>query len=238
MAQITTEDREVFRAAARAVNDAQLSVPASARSYRNALTVAILVLATAAIVFPLLATRADSRLLNLHPPLPSGPTSSTTPASTATVQPVPTARPTASPSQLPSAPPATVATGTPSTREPGSGATGFSEIASIELWGVLGGLVGALAGLRNLRGSAQPVGLQFAQIALKIPAGALTALVGVILLQAALTPNTLAVEDGKIAAFAILFGAAQETITTFVDRTAGTLLDKGKTLGEKTTQAA
>ena len=99
-------------------------------------------------------------------------------------------------------------------------------------------MVGALAGLRNLRGSTQPVGLQLAQIALKIPAGALTALVGVVLLQAALTPNTLAVEDGRIAAFAILFGAAQEPITAFVDRTAGNLLDKGKTLGEKTTQAA
>lgn len=211
MAQITNEDREAFRAAARAVNDAQLSVPATTRSYRNALTAAILVLATAAIVFPLLATRADSRLLNLHPVV--SPTSSATPSTAP------------APAQS-STPPET------------PGATRLSEIASIELWGVLGALVGALAGLRNLRGSSQPVGLQFAQIALKIPAGALTALVGVILLQAALTPNTLAVENGKIAAFAILFGAAQEPITAFVDRTAGTLLDKGRTLGERTAQAA
>jgi carbohydrate binding protein with CBMX2 domain len=37
MPQFTAEDRESFRAAARAVNDAQLSVPSSARSYRNAI---------------------------------------------------------------------------------------------------------------------------------------------------------------------------------------------------------
>ncbi len=43
------------------------------------------------------------------------------------------------------------------------------------------------------------------QIALKLPAGALTALVGVILLQAALTPTTQAVAVGKIAAIAVRF---------------------------------
>ena len=215
MQHFTAEDREALRAAARAVNDAQLSVPATARSYRNALTVAIFVLAIAAIVFPLLATRADARLLDLHPSATSGSTTAT-----------------------PCGRPGRFGGEAPSSEDSASGSTGISEIASIELWGVLGALVGALAGLRNLRGSTQPVGLQMAQIALKIPAGALTALVGIILLQAALTPNTLAVEDGKIAAFAILFGAAQETITAFVDRTAGNLLDKGKTLGEKTMQAA
>jgi hypothetical protein len=224
MPQFSQGDLEIFRAAARAVNDAQLSVPATARSYRNALTVAILVLATAAIVFPQLATKADSRLLNLHPPATAGQPSAT--AATPTPQPTSTVTPAAGPE-----------TSSSSSAESTSGSTTFSEIASIELWGVLGALIGALAGLRNLRGSTQPVGLQLAQIALKIPAGALTALVGVILLQAALTPNSRPVVDGHIAACAILFGAAQEAITAFVDRTAGNLLDKGKTLGEKTTQA-
>jgi hypothetical protein len=46
------------------------------------------------------------------------------------------------------------------------------------------------------------------------------------------SPDPLA---GKVAALAVLFGAAQEALARFVDRTAGTLLDKGKTLGEKTT---
>jgi hypothetical protein len=42
------------------------------------------------------------------------------------------------------------------------------------------------------------------------------------------------VSRGKLAAFAILFGAAQEALTSLVDRTAGQLLDKSKTLGDKT----
>jgi hypothetical protein len=104
----------------------------------------------------------------------------------------------------------------------------------VELWGVLGALVGAVAGLRKLRGSTQPIGLQVAQLVLKVPTGALTALVGIVLLQAALTPSLQPVSRGKLAAFAILFGAAQEALTSLVDRTAGQLLDKSKTLGDKT----
>ncbi|TCO50286.1 hypothetical protein EV646_102360 [Kribbella antiqua] len=223
MPQFTAADRQAFRAAARAVNDAQLSVPSSARSYRNALTVAILVLAVAALVFPLFAAKADSKLLDLHPAVSGGSSSTPTPGAGSS----------ATPNQTGSG-----TTSTSSAASTAGAATGYGEIASIELWGVLGGLVGAVAGLRNLRGSSQPVGLQLAQIALKIPAGALTAVVGVVLLQAALTPTTQAVAGGKLAALAIIFGAAQEALTTFVDRTAGNLLDKGKTLGEKTTQAA
>ncbi len=54
---------------------------------------------------------------------------------------------------------------------------------------------------------------------------------------AALTPTTQPVQAGGVAAVAIIFGAAQEASTAFVDRTAGNILDKGGTLGEKTTQA-
>jgi hypothetical protein len=78
--------------------------------------------------------------------------------------------------------------------------------------------------------------IRLAQIALKIPTGALTAVVGVVLLQAELTPTTQAVDGGQLAAFAIIFGAGQEALTAFVDRSAGKLLDSGQTLAEMTTQ--
>jgi hypothetical protein len=256
MPQITAEDREAFRAAARAVDDAQLSVSSRSRSFRNTLTVTILALGAIAILFPAFAAKADPRLLDLHPattqasptPTPtssSAPTSESTPATGQTIAPT---TPPSTPSN--SAPTAAPSSGSPAAQSQTESAststagaapttddkTGWGAIASIELWGVLGALVGAIAGLRNLRGSTQPVGLQLAQIALKIPAGALTALAGVILLQAALTPTTQPVPVGKVAAVAIIFGAAQEALTAFVDRTAGNILDKGGTLGEKTTQ--
>ena len=100
---------------------------------------------------------------------------------------------------------------------------------------MLGALITAVAAARNLRGTSQPFGLQLAQIALKIPVGALTALVGVVILQAALTPTTQPATKGKLAAFAIIFGAGQELITSFVDRKAGDLLDSSKSPGDKTT---
>ncbi len=228
--QLTTEDRHLFRAAARAVNDAQLSIASSSHNYRNALTVAIFVLTGAALLLPGLAAKGDASLVVLRQVTAHPNVATAVPTGAATG---------AAPVTVPSPP-------TPATLAPGTGATiavtttagtpSSREVATIELWGVLGALVGAVAGLRNLRGSTQPLGLQLALIALKIPTGALTAVVGVVLLQAALTPTTQPVEDAKLAAVAVIFGAAQEALTAFVDRSAGTLLDKGKTLAEKTTQ--
>jgi hypothetical protein len=256
MPQITAEDREAFRAAARAVDDAQFSVSSRTRSFRNTLTVTILVLGAIAILFPAFAAKADPRLLDLHSatteasptPTPSSSSAATSESTLATSQTTATTPPSTPSNSAPTAAPSTGSPAAQSPTEPRSTTTSgaasttnertqWGAIASIELWGVLGALVGAIAGLRNLRGSTQPVGLQLAQIALKVPAGALTALAGVILLQAALTPTTQPVQAGKVAAVAIIFGAAQEALTAFVDRTAGNILDKGGTLGEKTTQA-
>jgi hypothetical protein len=188
MASFTTDDRELFRSATRAVNEVQAAGTAGAKSYRNVLIVVVLVLAVVAVVIPTMLARTDGRLLDLK---------------------------------------------IGSAQGGGQTALGYAQVASIELWGVLGALVGAVAGLRNLRGSTQPIGLQLAQIALKIPTGALTALVGVVLLQAALTPTTQAVSADKIAAVAVVFGIAQEGLTAFVDRTAGQLLDRGRSAGDK-----
>jgi hypothetical protein len=231
--ELTPEDRNLFRAAARAVDDAQLAASASTHNYRNALTAAVLLVSAAALLFPFLAAQSEGRLYELNP---SSTPSSAMPTATSGAGSAPTA-PMSNPLPNPSGT-SPSSNSTPGTQSGTSEKARFpwsKPIASIELWGVLGALVGAIAGLRNLRGSAHPIGLQLAQIALKIPTGALTALAGIVLLQAALTPTTQSVSTGKLAALAVVFGAAQEALTSFVDRTAGTLLDKGNTLGEKTT---
>jgi hypothetical protein len=254
--QFNEEDRQLFRAAARAVDDAQLAASSSAHNFRNALAVAIVLLAGAAILFPIVAGRSEAQIADLNtgstPTATQSSLLSPTPSAAPSVAPTSaTSRPaSAVPSSASPGPATTAAPGVPSPFSPATPAGANAEnelpstgresnvgkLAAIELWGVLGALVGAVAGLRNLRGVTQPIGLQLAQIALKIPTGALTALTGVVLLQAALTPSTQPVPTGKLAAFAIIFGLAQEALTGFVDRTAGQLLDKGKTLGEKTTQ--
>jgi hypothetical protein len=108
-----------------------------------------------------------------------------------------------------------------------------ASLAGIEVWGTLGSAVAVIAGLWRLRSSRQPSGLQLAQLALKIPAGALTALFGVLLLQGQIVLQLKPIESGQIPAYAILFGFAQEALTRFVDGKAGQLLDNAKPLSER-----
>jgi hypothetical protein len=98
------------------------------------------------------------------------------------------------------------------------------QIATIEVWGAFGGVVGALVALRRINGFRGPYGLQFAQIALKLPAGAFVALFALVLLQSAILPPLASVTGGKLAAYAALFGFAQESVTRLVDQQAGRLL--------------
>jgi hypothetical protein len=97
-------------------------------------------------------------------------------------------------------------------------------MAGIEVWGLLGGVIAATAGLYRLRSSRSPAGLQLAQLVLKLPAGALTALFGIVLLQSGIIAQLSAADNSKLAAYAVVFGFAQEAFTHFVDRRARELL--------------
>lgn len=99
-------------------------------------------------------------------------------------------------------------------------------MGSVELWGLLGAVLAATAGLSRLRSSTSPYRLQVAQSILKLPAGALTALFGIILLQSGILPPLTAVHDSTLAAYASIFGFAQEALTHFIDRRANDLLSK------------
>lgn len=113
-----------------------------------------------------------------------------------------------------------------------SSAAGLKLLATIELWGMVGGLIGALAAVWGVRGSATPIGLQLAQMVLKLPAGAWTGLVGVIFLQSSLIPSVEPAQMNTLATYAIIFGAGQQAFTRFVDQRASALLDKTKTQSE------
>ncbi len=106
-------------------------------------------------------------------------------------------------------------------------------LSGVEVWGALGSLVAVIAGLWRLRSSRQPSGLQLAQLALKVPAGALTTLFGVLLMQGGIVVQLTAVQARQIPAYAILFGFAQEALTRFVDGKAAQLLDNAKPLSDR-----
>jgi hypothetical protein len=83
-----------------------------------------------------------------------------------------------------------------------------------------------------MRGTSTPIGLQVAQMALKLPAGAWTGLVGIIVLQSTLIQALQPAADGSLAAYAIIFGAGQQALTRFIDQRAGDFLDSTKTQSE------
>lgn len=94
----------------------------------------------------------------------------------------------------------------------------------VELLGAIGGLLAALAALQKLRGYRNPYNLPFVQALLKIPAGALTALIGTIIVQSgafSIDP----VDGNKLVAYVILFGVAQELVTRLIDQKANSIIE-------------
>jgi hypothetical protein len=116
---------------------------------------------------------------------------------------------------------------------PAGRALATGDYAEVEVWGAVGGLVGAVGGLRQLRPGRRPMGLQIAQLVLKVPAGALLAVFGVVLLQSGIVPVLPPSADGRLAAYAVLFGFAQEALTRAVDRQARQLLDQARPLSSR-----
>jgi hypothetical protein len=108
------------------------------------------------------------------------------------------------------------------------------DVATVEVWGMLGSFVAVVVGLRRLSASRTSVGLHVAQLGLKVPAGALTAVFGIVLLQSSIIPGLKAVDETALGAYAVLFGFAQEALTRLVDNKAGQLINQAQPLSERT----
>lgn len=100
----------------------------------------------------------------------------------------------------------------------------FWGVAQVEVFGALGGALAGVFSVARHRGARDPFQLPEAQALLKVPAGAATALLGMLLVQNSLVTGIPPQSGGKVAAFAVLFGYAQQLATRFVDRQAGEVL--------------
>jgi hypothetical protein len=105
---------------------------------------------------------------------------------------------------------------------------GCSTIPEVFLAGALGGLLAGMASLRNLEGSSAPYLLPMVMALLKVPAGALTGLLGILWMQHGLLGAFNPQYGGAILAYAAFFGFAQEAFTMFADRRANELLGEAK----------
>ena len=100
------------------------------------------------------------------------------------------------------------------------------DILVVEVIGLPAAAVAAAAAIRRIRGSSERLGVPIALVLLKLPTGAITALLGLLLMRGQFVPGLSALDtSAQILAWALVFGYAQELFTRLVDRQGQTVLD-------------
>jgi hypothetical protein len=114
-----------------------------------------------------------------------------------------------------------------------------SDIAIVELMGLLGASLAAVVTLRQVRGTSSPYRLAGALIVLKLTSGALLAVLGLLLLNGGFVPGFTALDSpAQILAWATVLGLAQQLFTRLVDKQALGLLDVSDGFSEAVAPAA
>ncbi len=102
-----------------------------------------------------------------------------------------------------------------------------ADLLVVELIGLTAAAVAATAALHGIRGSSERYGLPVALAVLKLPTGAVTAVLGLLLMRGQFVPGLSALDtSGQILAWALVFGYAQQLFTRLVDQQAHTVLDR------------
>ncbi len=100
------------------------------------------------------------------------------------------------------------------------------DLMVVELVGLTAAAIAAAAAIRNIKGSSERYGLPLALAALKLPTGAITAFLGLLLMRGQFIPGLNALDTtAQILAWALVFGFAQELFTHFVDQQGQTVLN-------------
>ena len=93
--------------------------------------------------------------------------------------------------------------------------------------GLTAGAFAAALSVRGIRGTSTPYGVPVAIAWLKLPAGALTALFGMLMVHGQFVPGLSALDtQGQIIAYSIVLGYAQQVFTRLIDSQAHAVLDK------------
>lgn len=110
----------------------------------------------------------------------------------------------------------------------GNSAPTSFDVILVELLGAAAALlVGALS-LARARGTSTPYAVTIVAALFKVPTGALTAVFGLLLIRGQFAPGITLTNTSQIVAWALLFGAAQQTFTMLIDRQAQTVLNNVK----------
>jgi len=100
------------------------------------------------------------------------------------------------------------------------------DLLVVELVGLTAAAVATAAAIRRVKGSSERHGLPVALAALKLPTGAVTAFLGLLLMRGQFVPGLTALDtSAQILAWALVFGYAQQLFTRFVDQQGQTILN-------------
>ncbi len=100
------------------------------------------------------------------------------------------------------------------------------DLLLVELIGLAAAAIAAAAAIRKIRGSSERYGVPLALAALKLPTGAVTAFLGLLLMRGQFVPGLSALDtSAQILAWALVFGYAQQLFTRLVDQQGQTVLD-------------
>jgi hypothetical protein len=225
---VSCADREVLLVAVHAANCEARRRHNRVRSFRNMLLLCGLVLTVAAAGLAFLGyARPNLALLCFQPSgqavCPTRVVATGNPGQVATGQPDT------------SASPQSIAAQDLATRR----AAQRGDVILVEFIGLIAAALAAAAALRHVRGTSTPYGVPFAVAVLKLPTGALTAALGLLLMRADFVPGLSALDSpAQIIGWAIIFGYAQELFTRLVDARAQTVLtNAGAGAPAVTTQA-
>jgi hypothetical protein len=100
------------------------------------------------------------------------------------------------------------------------------DIPIVEIVGLLAAALAGAFSLRRIEGTYTPYSLPVAAAVLKLPTGALTAVLGLLLMRGGFVPGLSALDtSAQIIAWAIVFGYSQQLLTRFVDAQADSVLN-------------
>jgi hypothetical protein len=100
-----------------------------------------------------------------------------------------------------------------------------ADVTIVALAGLTAGTVAAAATVRRFKGSADAYGLPLALAGLKLPTGAITAVLGLLLMRGQFIPGFTALDtSAQIIAWALVFGYSQQLFTRLVDQQASQLV--------------
>ncbi len=101
-----------------------------------------------------------------------------------------------------------------------------ADLLVVEGIGLIAAALAAAGAIRKIRGTSERYQLPVALIALKLPTGAITAFLGLLLMRGQFVPGLSALDtSAQILAWALVFGYSQQLFTRFVDRQGQTVLD-------------